>query len=204
MKSPILLIANPAARHASEKGIERAANLLRSGGWDVRVLFTCKKGDAEAFARHAQAEGISLIMAAGGDGTLNEVINGIVHTDVSMAILPMGTTNVLAKELGIPEDIEGAVNRALKGRPRAVSLGRITVGQLPSPLTRYFCLMAGIGFDGDAVYRFSTSLKRFSGKAAYILSGMKTLLHYSPEPLTFSMDGKSCRGYSAIICKAAR
>ena len=104
MRSSLLLIANPAAKGASGNRIEQAAMLFQSEGYDVNISLTGKKGDAEEYAREAARKGIPLIVAAGGDGTFNEVINGIVHTDTSMAILPMGTTNVLAKELGIPEE----------------------------------------------------------------------------------------------------
>jgi len=204
MRSSIVLIANPTARRASEKKIERAADLFRSSGHTVDVFLTGKRGDAEEIARKASGDGASLIVAAGGDGTINEVVNGIAYTDTPLAILPMGTTNVLAKELGIPEDIEGAVSAATRGKAKTVSLGKILCGSPPSPVMRYFCLMAGIGFDGDAVYHFNASVKRHSGKVAYILAGLKTLLDYSPEPLIFSFDRETCRGYSAIIGKASK
>ncbi|HXX58244.1 MAG TPA: diacylglycerol kinase family protein [Thermodesulfovibrionales bacterium] len=205
MKESILLIANPAARRASSRSIEKAAALFRSKGYEVTISLTRQRGEAEELAKKASRDRLSLVVAAGGDGTFNEVVNGLAYTDTPMAILPMGTTNVLAKELGIPEILEGAVARAIKGSGRSVSLGKITANHPPSgSVTRYFCLMAGIGFDGEAVYRFRSSLKRYSGRAAYVLSGLKTLLSYAPEPLLFSVDGNSRRGYSAIVGKASR
>jgi YegS/Rv2252/BmrU family lipid kinase len=204
MKSPAVLIVNPVARQASEKMILNASKLLRSASDEITVHLTQKKGDAEELAHKASRNGAALIIAAGGDGTVNEVINGIAHTDTLMAVLPMGTTNVLAKELGIPEDVTAAVKVAITGEAHTLSLGRITVEDPSSPVTRYFCLMAGIGFDGDAVYGFSKSAKGYSGKWAYILSGLKILLKYSPEPLIFSVDGETCTGYSAIIGKASK
>jgi YegS/Rv2252/BmrU family lipid kinase len=149
-----------------------------------------------------------LIITAGGDGTYNEVINGIAHTDIPMAILPLGTTNVLAKELGISEDVKKALDIALRGRVQTVSLGKITARHLTSEdsslITRYFLLMAGIGYDGETVYGIKDEIKRYSGKGAYILSGLKTLLGWAPDKLTFAMNGKSCEGYSAIICKTSK
>jgi YegS/Rv2252/BmrU family lipid kinase len=204
MEPPIILIANPTAKRSSPRKIERAVELLRSAGREVEVRLTEKRGDAEDYARTASGQGASLIIAAGGDGTFNEVINGIAKTEVGMAILPMGTTNVLAKELGIPEEVEAGVKVALTGKAYSVSLGIITLTHHPSPVTRYFCLMAGIGFDGEAVYSANPSLKKYSGKGAYILSGLKTLLRYSPEELTFTVDGKRCTGYSAVIGKASK
>ncbi|MEK7864553.1 MAG: diacylglycerol kinase family protein, partial [Nitrospirota bacterium] len=146
---------------------------------------------------------LSLIIAAGGDGTYNEVINGIACTNIPMAILPLGTTNVLAKELNIPEDVEKAVDIALNGKIHTICLGKIT-NNPPPLLTRYFLLMAGIGYDGETVYGIKKGLKRYSGKGAYILSGLKTLMRWAPDKLTFTMDGKSCEGYSAIICKTSK
>jgi YegS/Rv2252/BmrU family lipid kinase len=202
MKS-LILIVNPVALGASEKGIRHAADLFRAGGYEVTVRFTVQKGDAEAFAREASRDGLPLVVAAGGDGTVNEVVNGIVGSGTAMALLPMGTTNVLAKELGIPEDAEGAATAVMKGTGHSVSLGQITLDTSP-PVTRCFCLMAGIGFDGAAVYGLSHAVKRHSGKSAYILSGLSALLRHSPEPLVFTVDGVTCPGYAAIIGNAAK
>lgn len=201
MKSSITLIANPAAKGASGRKMQRAIELLRSAGHGVNVHLTGQRGDAEGLARNACLENAELIIACGGDGTINEVINGAAYSKTKVAILPMGTTNVLAKELGIPENIEGAVRRALSGRAHTVSLGKISFS---SRVTRYFCLMAGIGFDADAVYGFKESIKKRSGKGAYIISGLKTIIGYSPEELSFVVDGVRYAGYSAIIGKASK
>lgn len=203
MKSSIILIANPVSKRASEREIQGAIRLLNSAGHEVDLHLTKKRGDAEDFARRYSRTGESFIIAAGGDGTFNEVINGIANTETKMAILPMGTTNVLAKELAIPENVEGAVNRALNGAVHKISLGKISITH-PLPVTRYFSLMAGIGFDGAAVFSVNESLKRYSGKGAYVLSGLKTLMKYSPEELIFAADGEAYSGYSAIIGNASK
>ncbi|MEK6673157.1 MAG: diacylglycerol kinase family protein [Nitrospirota bacterium] len=204
MKSSLVLIANPAAKKASGQKIQTAARLFDYAGYDLKVFLTEKRGDAEVFARNASSDGAGFVIAAGGDGTINEVINGLAYTGTKMAILPLGTTNVLAKELGIPENIGGAVKRILNGSAHTVSLGKITFTHHASRITRYFCLMAGIGFDADAVYGLSGGLKRYSGKWAYIASGLRMLSMYSPERLTFIVDGTAYAGYSAIIGKASR
>jgi YegS/Rv2252/BmrU family lipid kinase len=200
MRSSIVLIANPIAKKASERKIAKASRFLRSKGYEVEVLFTKQRGDAENLAKEISRRNSELlIIAAGGDGTFNEVINGIVGTDIPMAILPMGTTNVLAKELDIPEDVEGAMEIAISKNPKTVSLGKIVVD-----ITRHFCLMAGIGFDGEAVFRINEALKKLSGKGAYIYSGIKTLSVFDPSKLTFDINGKTYYGYSAIISKSAK
>jgi diacylglycerol kinase (ATP) len=204
MNSPIVLIANPAAKRCSERKIRKAVELLGSSDREVILRLTERRGDAEEMARREAEKGSSLIVASGGDGTFNEVINGIANTETGMAILPMGTTNVLAKELGIPENVEGAVRVALRMKTHTVSLGRITLLSGSLPTDRHFCLMAGIGFDGDTVRSVSTALKKRSGKGAYIMGGFKTLMTYSPEPLTFTVNEEVCSGYFGIVGKASK
>lgn len=204
MNSKHLLIFNPAANRASERKLRHAIRLLRDSFKNLEVYPTEKKGDAEIKAKKASADGVSLIIAAGGDGTFNEVANGLVYSDTQMAILPMGTTNVLAKELDIPENVAGAVNRILKGKVHKVSLGKINLTHNSSLVTRYFFLMAGLGFDGAAIYNVNAQFKKYSGKTAYIIGGLKTLINYSPELLTLNINGKSYKGYAAIIGKASK
>lgn len=217
MKQKIILIGNPVAGGNAIKKIEKAVGVISNRGFDVRLMLTTRKGDAESFAREvlrdksltSNPQSLPLIIAAGGDGTYNEVINGIACTDIPMAILSLGTTNVLTKELNIPEDIENAVEVALKGNAHLISLGKITA-MLPGELeaereySRYFCLMAGIGYDGEVVYGVNNRVKKYSGKGSYILNGIKTLLKWNPEKLIFNIDGRLCEGYSAIICNASK
>ncbi len=238
MVKNIVLIGNPIAGGGAEKNIKKAAAILEGRGCNVRLMLTTKKGDAESFAKEIVSEfrvksqefknnknaellthnSKLLVIAAGGDGTYNEVANGLVHSDIPMAILPLGTTSVLAKELNIPEDLEAALDIALHGKAQTIHLGRIMCNTPNSkPLTRYFLLMAGIGFDGEAVFGVSERIKKYSGKGAYILSGIKTLLNYNPEPITinaqipptppFTKGGEGgllkVAGYTAIIGKAS-
>lgn len=204
MKSSIVLISNPTAKRASDKKIAQASRYLMSKGYKVEVLFTEKKGNAESLAREAIRELPSLIIAAGGDGTFNEVINGIAGSEIPMAILPLGTTNVLAKEIGVPENVEGAMEIAVTGTTKTISLGKIAITRLSSLVSRYFVLMAGIGFDGEAVFGINETFKKISGKGAYIFSGLKVLPVFNPHELTFNIDGKTYYGYSAIISKTAK
>jgi YegS/Rv2252/BmrU family lipid kinase len=202
MKSLVVLISNPVAAKASKRKTEKACRYLRSKGHKVEPVFTRHRGEAESIARNALGKNPSLIVAAGGDGTFNEVMNGMAGSVVPMALLPLGTTNVLAKELGIPEHMEKALDRATDGSPRTVSLGKITVAEPAA--SRYFCLMAGIGFDGAVVHGISEKLKKISGKGAYIYSGIKTLLLLNLDDLQLTVDGEHYRGHSAIIGKASK
>ena len=204
MKSLIILIANPAAHRASNKKVATASYYLQSKGYEVEVIFTHSRGDAEHLARESLLRQPSLIIAAGGDGTFNEVVNGIAGTGIPMGILPLGTTNVLARELHIPENVQAAIEKALRKNPHSISLGKITLTDSSPNISRYFILMAGIGYDAMAVYGTNEVLKQFSGQGAYLYSGMKTLVKFHPSLLTFTADGKHYEGYSGIIGNAAK
>ena len=204
MKSLIILICNPAAKGMSKTKIERACRLLEQRYYRVELLFTKQRGEAEQLAKDATKKAPLLIIAAGGDGTFNEVANGIAGSEIPMAILPMGTTNVLAKELGIPDTVEGALEVALNNTPKNVSLGRIAMVRDSSPISRYFILMAGIGFDGEAVYGINETCKKISGKGAYLYSGVKTLLRFDPDELEVTVDGKKHSAYSLIVGNASK
>lgn len=222
----IILIGNPIAGGGALKKIMKAKKILDKKGLDVKLLLTSKKGDAEEFARQINLEQKSiealgqkklldsktfsapinsslLVIAAGGDGTYNEVANGLIYSDIPMAILPLGTTSVLAKELKIPNNINKALDIALKGNIHTVHLGKITCTYHSSSITRYFLLMAGIGFDAEAVYRVNDRIKKISGKLAYILSGLKILFSYKPSTTLIKYNSNEKSGYSAIIGKAS-
>lgn len=198
----IQLIINPIAGNKAFRSIKKIEELLKKKA-PVKTFLTEKKGDAEAFARQISSE---LIIVVGGDGTFNEVINGLLSSDknkIPLALIPLGTTNVLAKEIGIPEDIEGAIEVALTNIPKTISLGRIVSTRNSSlPTIRYFSLMAGIGFDGEVVFRVSDRIKKISGKGAYILSGIKTIMQYNPPLIEIKTSERTFTGYTAVIGNA--
>lgn len=198
MADKIIVIANPASGRGGR--LEKALSALRARGADHELLLTKGPGDAEPLARQAAASGHEMVLVAGGDGTFNEAINGLAGTSTPMGIIPVGTTNVLAYELGIPFDIEQAVERALSGKPRRVNLGRIEQGGRQ----RYFCLMAGVGFDADVVHGIDLKFKKRTGKLAYITRAVSALSSWRPEPFSVSVDGQAYECYSCIVCKASR
>ncbi|MBI5640191.1 MAG: diacylglycerol kinase family lipid kinase [Nitrospirae bacterium] len=203
MNSLITIICNPAARGSSMKKIGLARTFLMQKGFGTELLLTERGGHAQSLAEAALAKKPFRIIAAGGDGTINEVMNGMIGSDTPLAILPMGTTNVLAKELGISENIHQALETAVTASPKTVSPGKIDLG-MPVSLSRYFCLMAGVGFDGKAVHDVNLRMKKISGEAAYIQSGLKNLIFYAPDEIGFVVDGREYSGYSAIIGKASK
>lgn len=211
MTQELHIIGNPIAGGGAEREIRKASALLTKEGCEVTVFMTTGKGDAETFARDiaekANRSAAPMVIAAGGDGTINEVANGLAGSPVPMAILPFGTTSVLAREIGIrPGDAAAAVRYALTTPPRPVSLGRLTYADRS---TRYFLLMAGIGFDGEVVYRMSPAIKRWIGKGAYALSAFRAVLLYRPQPLGIAFtksDGSviETTGTTVIVSNASR
>lgn len=127
-------------------------------------------------------------------------MNGLAGSPVPMAIIPIGTTNVLAKELDIPENIPGAVSRIINGSPR-----QLYVGEMIFPgFSRKFFIMAGVGFDAEAVYNVNIKLKRLSGKTGYFAGGIKVLRNWRPKPKRAVVDGREFEFSSLIVCKGAR
>jgi YegS/Rv2252/BmrU family lipid kinase len=192
------LVVNPVAG-GNDSGHINNIEILLKDKVSVSTYVTRKKGDAFSYAK--TVSDTDLLIIAGGDGTINEVINGIMSSEnngqrnIPLAIIPLGTANVLAKELGIPEDIHKAVNRALTGESHKISLGRIN--------GRFFSLMAGIGFDGEAVLGVRNDIiKKISGKAAYVVSGMKVLGTYNPPLITIKTGEDELSGYTALVGNA--
>ncbi|UCH80601.1 MAG: diacylglycerol kinase family lipid kinase [Nitrospiraceae bacterium] len=192
------LVVNPAAGRNSFASLNRIQSLLQKKS-SLSTYITDKKGDAFDFA-HTLKETDRLVVA-GGDGTINEVINGLLSSpdqetrDIPVSIIPVGTVNVLAKELGIPEDINGAVQRIFSGSVKKISLGRIN--------GRYFSLMAGIGFDADTVLGVKHDfIKKISGRLAHVVSGVKVLTRYHPSLIKIITHEKEMEGYTAIIGNA--
>lgn len=151
-------------------------------------------GGATDLARKAVLDGRQLVLACGGDGTLNEVVNGLAGSQVPLALLPAGTANVLAKELGLPWHIEKAAALVARSEFRRIALGLVTnqesrAGTLTatngSPATsakyprgRYFLSVAGAGPDGAIVYSVHAGLKKGAGTLAYWAEGMRQLAQY--------------------------
>jgi diacylglycerol kinase (ATP) len=198
-ESRIVVVANPVSGRSSSRKIEAAVVLLRGQGLKVDLFLTARRGDAEKFSAEAALGQPRMVIAAGGDGTFNEVANGLAGTGVPMALLPLGTSNVMAKELGVPENVKGAVETALRGRVHSASLGKVN---LRGGRSRYFCSMAGFGFDGQVVRQVGS--KKHRGKASHVLTGLKVLLSWAPEELTVTADGKTYKGYILIACKASK
>jgi diacylglycerol kinase family enzyme len=149
------------------------AAILRNNGHNLTVVPTRGRGTAGAIAHEHIGRGADLVIVAGGDGTINEAAEGMLHSGVPMAILPGGTANVLAKEIKLGTRIERAAARLEECRPRRISVGHLTSDG--GRVSRHFLLMAGIGFDAYVVHHVDGELKSRTGKFAYWVAGMRLL-----------------------------
>lgn len=143
--------------------------VLRRDGHNITVAPTTGPRTAAAIAQEYAARGADLVLAAGGDGTINEVAEGLVHTAVPLGILPAGTANVLASEMKLTSHLERAAGRIRDSRPHRISVGHLTCEN--GAVSRHFLMMAGVGLDAHIVYRVSAPLKAWAGKAAYWVAG---------------------------------
>lgn len=188
----IKLIANPVSGGDARPRIQRALEQLRALGADVDLCLTAARGDAKALASLAQAEGYDRIVVAGGDGTLNEVVNGVNVPDLPVAFLPLGTVNVFALEAGIPLNLDAACKIAVLGASRQISVGKIN-GEL-------FLLMASAGWDAEAVARVRPLCKRILGRLAYAVSAIEAFWASAPATLNLLLpDGRSFVGYGVVV-----
>jgi diacylglycerol kinase (ATP) len=172
-----VIIGNPHSGRAGDAGyLENFADILRSGGQTVEVLNTEHPNHATELASHA---GDRLIVAAGGDGTVNEVLNGL-PPGATLGVLPLGTANVLAREFGLPLDPAEACRRILKGERSRVDYG---VATNEEGVERRFACMAGIGFDAKVISEVTPRLKRYLRRLAFQVTAFKVLFGNSFPPL---------------------
>ena len=163
-----VIIGNPNSGRAGDKNLlESCGDILRSGGMKVDVRNTEYPDHATEIAAEVGED--RLIIAAGGDGTINEVVNGL-HKEATLAILPLGTANVLARELRLPLNLKKASRRILEGRAGPMDIGIATNREGEE---RRFTFVAGIGFDANVIYTVSPRLKRYLKALAFALTAFR-------------------------------
>jgi diacylglycerol kinase (ATP) len=189
----VLIVYNPAAGQSNnlQTTLDRVANLWRDRGWQVQIAATTASGDATVKAQQAAASGYNVVIAAGGDGTVNEVMNGLVGTNTALGTLPLGTVNIWAREMGLPMDLLKAAESLTKSE-----LAQIDVGMAGD---RYFLLMAGIGFDAAVTATVSASEKKLLGAIAYIKQAIQVAWSFRGVRLKLKIDGKKVRGKILMV-----
>ena len=166
-----IVILNPAARSDKAAGLSRKVEKIV--GPDVVVSRTSKPGEARALARQAVKDGYKQIIAAGGDGTVNDVVNGLTGSSARLGILPLGTMNVFAAELGLPKNIRECWDVIRGGATRMIDL--------PKAGEHAFVQMAGVGFDAQALKETTRDAKRNLGPLSYVISAAQILARKPPR-----------------------
>lgn len=182
-----LLIYNPFSgfrRHKRVEQVEAAADELRRAGVEAKVLPSRGPSQAGGQAREAVDAGFDTIFACGGDGTIHDILQGIVgQTQAALGIVPLGTANALASDLKIPRDPILAIRRQLQYQPKTIAAGLIASCQAEhSKHRRYFTVMAGVGPDALLVYSLSAEAKARWGVAAYLANALWEYLTYRHAP----------------------
>ena len=182
------IILNPAAR--SERARRWRARVEQLARGAVICATSCI-GEAELLARRAALEGYEKIVAAGGDGTINEVVNGLAGTDAALGLLPIGTVNVFATELQLPATrLEECWKIICAGHTRAIDL--------PNANGKHFVQLAGVGLDAQAVKETSTAFKRSFGPLSYLISAAQ-IASRPPPPLTIESENAATREGSFVL-----
>jgi YegS/Rv2252/BmrU family lipid kinase len=195
------LIVNPTAGQGGperrKEAIQRFCGLMQARGVDVEIRATAGPGDASRLAAEAAREGYEEVIVSGGDGTINEALQGLVGTGVRMAVWPRGTANVLGRELRLPRDVERLADIIAAGKVQPTYVGCATIEDTGQQ--RYFLLMAGIGLDAAIVERVRPGLKKRFGKAAFWYSGLENLANWKPRNFTLEISGKEyCATFAAL------
>lgn len=189
----IRVIYNPAAGWRRRRRLDRVLAELRALGCRVTLDETKAPGDAASYARDIDAAACDAVVAAGGDGTINEVMNGLAGSALPLGIVPLGTANVFAAELGLPRAPRAIAESIAFGRPIPVYCG--------SANGRRFAMMVGIGFDARIVEGLDLGLKRVFGKAAYVASALGAWARHANCAYTVEIDGTTFPAAAVVIAK---
>lgn len=191
----VLVIYNPTAGQWRRRRLQATLRALEGLGCPIALHETTRRGDAEAKAASLTVDDCDVVVAAGGDGTINEVANGLIAAPgpvPPLAIIPLGTANVLAQEIG------------LRGRPADIAKAIAQGGRIDAHLGiangRHFIMMAGVGFDAHVVANVDLALKRTTGKLAYVIETLSQSLRYGFPVCRVTVDGRPFTACSVVVC----
>ena len=192
------VIFNPTARGEKAKRFRHHLDAIST---ESTLKRTTTAGGARRLASQAVEEGFETIVAAGGDGTVNEVLNGIGDVPeglerARLGVLPLGTVNVFARELSLPIQFEPAWQVIRNGHEARIDLPRVQAGGEPKP--RYFAQLAGAGLDARAIELVKWQVKKLIGPLAYVLAGLNAVLR-AASPITATGGGNTLTGELVLI-----
>lgn len=196
-KRQALLVVNPVSGTRSKRGLdEMALNRLTPAGIEVTICLTEGPGHAVELTQKAVAEGLDMVIAAGGDGTVNEIASALSHSDTALGIIPLGSGNGLARTLGIPQDVGEALKVIADGNVEICDRG--IANGLP-----FYCTF-GVGFDAAVSEKFSHEKRR--GRISYVRNVLREFLQYQSQPYAISVGGKVLTesAFLIAVCNASQ
>lgn len=193
----VLIIFNPVAGRRRAHLLWRVLDVLVANGVRLDLAETHRPGHAEALARDAARRDEPLVVAAGGDGTIAEVANGLIGSNVRLGVIPLGTANVLAHELGLPFAPKNVAAALAFGRTRTLWPGQAN----SADGSRLFVQMLGVGFDAHVVHHVSFTMKKMLGKGAYVAQSIRELCRYPFPEIRLRIDGIETKAASVIVSK---
>ena len=194
VRKRIAIIQNPVSGR-SPRCLEKTLQILRTLKIDCQVMRTQRAGDGRELARRiATEQGWDAVVVAGGDGTCNEVASGLLGVAIPMGVIPTGTANVLAAEIGLGRTPESIAHTLAFGEVRSVCLGQMN--------DRIFLLMVGSGWDAWVVEGVSSRLKKLLGRWAYAVQAVRQILKVPSSCLQISLENQMVEGDWVIVCNA--
>lgn len=192
------IVRNPVSgRGAGARGFDKWEQRLKAK-YEVCSLLTTAPGSARAQARRLVDEGCQIVAAAGGDGTVTDVMQGILGTRATLAVIPLGTGNDFARTLDFGSSISAAIDALLAGRTRRIDVAAWSIGAQQG----HFLNVAGCGFDAAVAHRINTGVRHLRGRAAYIAAILQCLRTYRPIVLEIEADGQSFKE-KLMLCAIA-
>jgi YegS/Rv2252/BmrU family lipid kinase len=193
-----LVVSNPASSRSNPRFLEVAVHELQRGGMSLEMAVTSGPGHAASLAHAAAREGIDLLIANGGDGTVGEVAGAAALGGIRLGILPSGTGNLLARNLGIPRRAVAASQIILRNHVQALDLGWLR----SNGAERYFTVACGAGFDAQLMERTPLRLKKALGLGSYVLTGIRLAACLPVSEVDLEVEGETCRLRAAAILAA--
>lgn len=190
-----LLIVNPVSGKKDKKAI--ITKIEKRFSPDIEIVYTQQKDHANNIARHSNHD---IIILCGGDGTVNEVVNGIMlnkKKKAKLCVIPVGTSNMFARSIGMTEKSVGDILELIAAeRSRKIDVGKAN--------TRYFAIACGVGFDAHVYKNVQPELKRMVGEAAYPLALLKSMVDYKAEELVVDCCAEKKQGYYVLVANMAK
>ena len=177
-----------------EVAAQQIKAIFESNHINCVVQLTKEAGDATRLAKHVvKTQSADTVVAVGGDGTINEVINGLVGSNIKLGVIPYGTANVFGLSFGLPTEVATATERIINGKIKAIDVGSVN--------NHYFVCMAGVGFDAYIIKKAEQSLKKTIGALSYVFTAVWEYLRYRFHPILFKVDNhqKTYKGYFLVI-----